>query len=212
MFVTLKTIDVHVGKYSESMKRVLLLTGPPRVGKTTLLLRVANELRGKGFRFGGMISQEVRKNSVRVGFEIRDCISGEKGWLAHIQQRVGPRIGKYRVNLRDLNSIGVKAILNALKTADIVVIDEIGPMELLSKLFVSVVKKTLASKKPILGTIHYRVNDQFIHQIFSRNDVEIIYVTTKNREQILVPIAEKVLSLARHNLQQNMGIGGKARA
>lgn len=200
MFVTLKTVDVHVDNYSESMKRVLLLTGPPRVGKTTLLLRAANELREKGYRFGGMISQEVRKNSVRVGFEIRDCMSGEKGWLAHVQQRVGPRIGKYRVNLSDLNSIGVEAILNALNKADIVVIDEIGPMELLSKLFVSTVKKTLASNKPILGTIHYRSNNQFIQQIILRNDVEIVHVTTENRDKILVPIVEKVLSLARQNL------------
>lgn len=191
---------MHVDNYSESMKRVLLLTGPPRVGKTTLLLRAANELREKGYRFGGMISQEVRKNSVRVGFEIRDCMSGEKGWLAHVQQRVGPRIGKYRVNLSDLNSIGVEAILNALNKANIVVIDEIGPMELLSKLFVSTVKKTLASNKPILGTIHYRSNNQFIQQIILRNDVEIVHVTTENRDKILVPIVEKVLSLARQNL------------
>lgn len=194
------------------MKQVMLLTGPPRVGKTTLLLRAANELRGKGFRFGGMISQEVRKNSVRVGFQIRDCMSGEKGWLAHVQQRVGPRIGKYRVNLSDLNSIGVQAILNALNKADIVVIDEIGPMELLSKLFVSTVKKTLASNKPVFGTIHYRANDQFIQQIISRNDVEIVHVTTENRDKILVPIVEKVLRLARRNLQKNTLDRGEERA
>lgn len=193
----LKTIDVQVGKRNESMKRMLLLTGPPRVGKTTLLLTAANELRRQGFRFGGMISREIRENSVRVGFEIRDCMSGEKGWLAHIQQRVGPRIGKYRVNLKNLNSVGVKAILNALNKADFIVIDEIGPMELQSKRFVNGVKKTLASSKPILGTIHYRANDPFIQQIISRNDVEIVHITTENREQILVPIIEKALKLVR---------------
>jgi nucleoside-triphosphatase len=90
-------------KRLKKMKRLLFLTGPPRSGKTTVLFKVAERLATKDYKLGGMVSQEIRKKGVRVGFEIRDYASSRKGWLAHVHQPVGPRVGKYRVNLDDLN-------------------------------------------------------------------------------------------------------------
>ncbi|NWF97298.1 MAG: DUF2478 domain-containing protein [Candidatus Thorarchaeota archaeon] len=109
-------------------KRILLLTGNPGVGKTTVLLRVVEALKAKGYSVGGMISREVRSGGTRVGFEILDLASGRRGWLAHVNQPSGPQVGKYRVNLEDLNSIGAEAIANAVASSDVVAIDEIGPM------------------------------------------------------------------------------------
>ncbi|UCE95738.1 MAG: NTPase [Candidatus Bathyarchaeota archaeon] len=178
------------------MKRLIFTTGLPRMGKTTVLTRTAEKLKVKGYKLGGMISQEIREANTRVGFEIIDYASRRKGWLAHIRQPKGPRIGKYRVNLHDLNSIGVTAILNALKHEDIVLIDEIGPMELFSDFFKDVLHKALKSSKPVLGTIHFHAQNQLIRQIKSRKDVDIIEVTLENRNDLPILIVDKVINLS----------------
>ncbi|MGB9756561.1 MAG: nucleoside-triphosphatase, partial [Candidatus Bathyarchaeales archaeon] len=77
-------------------KRVLLLTGSPGIGKTTVLLKASTALKAKGYSVGGMISREVRLCGTRVGFEILDLKSGTRGWLAHVNQPTGPQVGKYR--------------------------------------------------------------------------------------------------------------------
>lgn len=179
------------------MKRVFLVTGSPRIGKTTVLIQVADELRIIGFRIGGMISREIRLEGVRVGFEICDCESGKTGWLAHINQPVGPRIGKYRVNLENLDLIGVRAIHNALAEADVVLIDEIGPMELLSTRFVEAVEEAVNGDNCILATIHYRANHPFVREVKSKKDAEMIVVSQENRDRIPRLILDKILKTNR---------------
>lgn len=181
----------------EQMKRVILITGPPRIGKTTALLSAASELKSAGYSLGGMVSEEVRERGHRVGFSIQDYASGRKGWLAHVRQPFGPTIGNYRINLEDLNSIGVAAILTAMKTADIVLVDEIGPMELLSKDFTEAVQTTINSCKPLLATIHYRVEHPFVRRIKSRSDTLMVKITRANRVRIPALIAGEVRKFAR---------------
>ena len=83
--------------------RVLILTGAPGVGKTTVLTKTVDALKAKGVSVGGMISREARENNVRVGFEILDLTNDKHGWLAHING-LGPQVGKYHVNLDDLDN------------------------------------------------------------------------------------------------------------
>ena len=181
-------------------RRLVLITGPPRTGKTTVLLKTAEKLRAQGHKVGGMISQEVREKDIRVGFEILDYASGRRGWLAHTQQPAGPRIGKYRVNIDSLNSIGVTAILNAIENSDTVLIDEIGPMELCSKTFIEAVRKAVNSPKPTLATIHYRAQNQFIKQTKARKDADLIEVTPENRPKLPDLITDKIISYNKENI------------
>ena len=89
------------------MKRVVPITGSPGIGKTTVLTKVVDILRERGFSVGGMLSREVREDGVRVGFEILDLNSHECGWLAHVNLKTGPQVGKYHVNLVDLPKISL---------------------------------------------------------------------------------------------------------
>jgi len=164
----------------------ILLTGRPGVGKTTVLIETIRELEGRGLRVGGMVSREFRDGGVRVGFEISDLASGQKGWLAHVEQPEGPQIGKYRVNLKDLVEIGVNAIKSAARdsTISVIVIDEIGPMELCSEDFKSAVEKAVEAAKPLVGTIHYKARSTLIDNIRSRPDVKIIEITHDNRSYV----------------------------
>jgi nucleoside-triphosphatase len=175
------------------MKTKIFLTGPPRIGKTTILLRSAEKLKAQGCKLGGVVSQELREKNVRVGFEICDYRLGIKGWLAHIRQPTGSRIGKYRVNLNDLNSIGATSILNALKDSDVVLIDEVGPMELLSEDFKEAVRKAIKSPQLLLGTIHYRTRHPFIKGIKANKEVDILTVTRKNRTRLPMSIVNSFI-------------------
>ncbi|MEM1530498.1 MAG: NTPase [Candidatus Bathyarchaeia archaeon] len=178
---------------SSGFKHHIFLTGPPRVGKTTVILRVVEELRAGGVKVGGMVSEEIREMGVRVGFRIIDLDSGAKGILAHVSQRSGPSIGKYRVCLEDLEGIGVKAILNACEKASIIVIDEVGPMELYSSAFKAAVLRALDSGKRVLGTIHYRVSSEFTNLIKGRADTSIIEVTYENRDRLPKTIVNELM-------------------
>ena len=172
------------------MDQLIFLTGRPGVGKTSILLKAVEILRAKGYKIGGMVSQEVRKRGVRIGFEIVDVATGMKGWLAHINQAVGPSVGKYRVNLSDLNNIGVSSIIKAGEEADIIIVDEIGPMELFSTNFKNAVIGVINSKKPMIGTIHYRAQDLLINKI--KVDAAIIEVTNENRDFLHTVLVKKI--------------------
>ena len=174
-------------------KRVLLLTGSPGVGKTTLLVKVIDVLKAKGYSVGGMISREVRSCGTRVGFEILDLTSGKRGWLAHVDQKTGPQVGKYRVNLKDLDSVGVEAILKATRESDVIAIDEIGPMELFSENFRRAVREAVESGKLVVGVVHSKARDRLVDAVKTRQDAEVFTVTLKNREKLHQQVIDEAL-------------------
>ena len=178
------------------ISRIIFLTGPPRVGKTTIVIQVAERLRRLGYKVGGMISQEIREHGRRVGFKVVDLGKGREGVLAHINQSHGPRVSKYRVNLRDLEEIGVKAIERALDEDDVVIIDEVGKMELFSRKFVEVVERALRSGKPVLGTVHLRSFHPLARKIREGRvpNSKVIVVSLKNRERLAEEIFKELLS------------------
>ena len=171
----------------------MLITGTPGAGKTTVLSKVIETLKAKGYSVGGMISREVRTCGTRVGFEVLDLGSGRRGWLAHTDQKQGPRVGRYRVNLEDLDNIGVDAIVKAIENLDIIVIDEIGPMELYSEKFKMAVKRAAESGKFVISTIHWKARDKLIMEVKAREDAEIYMVTYENRGNLHEIIVEKAI-------------------
>jgi Predicted nucleotide kinase len=104
----------------------MAVTGKPGVGKSTLVMKSLDQL---DCVVGGMLTKDVRVRGKRVGFELRDLRCGALGTLASLEG-AGPRLGRYHVNLHDLEEIGAAAIEDAVLRADIVVIDEVGAMEL----------------------------------------------------------------------------------
>jgi len=153
-----------------------------------------NVMRNYGYALGGILCKEVRAKNERVGFELIDVASGQKGVLASTKLNAGPRLGKYRVNLIDLAEIGAKGLLNAIDFCDIIICDEIGPMELFSPEFRNAVKTIVESGKPVLGIVHKRLNDPLIQEIKLKPFVEVIEVTQENREKLPEILAERLLS------------------
>lgn len=168
----------------------ILITGPPGVGKTTLLDEIINKVKSKGYSIGGVYCPEVREGGKRTGFNIVDIASRQKGTLASVQNTTGPKVGKYGVDLYNIQKIGVLSLKNALKTADYIFIDEIAPMELKSSSFSQAVWKVMDSQKPVIAVIHQRSRDPFILKIKNREDVKIFNLNQQNRDSVRADVFE----------------------
>jgi len=128
------------------MAENILLTGPPGAGKTTLIMRVIEKIKNMGV--GGFYTEEIREKGVRTGFKIL-TLDGNEGILSHVDHDSRVRVGRYRVNIDDLENIAVKSILDSLGK-DTIIIDEVGRMELVSEKFRDAVMKALDTGR-VLG-------------------------------------------------------------
>lgn len=167
------------------MKRVFLLTGKPGTGKTTLIKRVAGELGGLA---GGFYTEEIRGLETRYGFRLV-TLSGESGILAHVKIKSPFRVSKYGVDTTVVENLGVKAINRAISECDLIVIDEIGKMELFSDGFKRAVASAIGSGKKVLGTIMISPNP-FTDAIKRRPEIDLLPVTQTNNERVFQEIRE----------------------
>lgn len=161
------------------MIKNIVITGKPGCGKTSLIIEITKEL---NLNAGGLYTSEIRENNIRKGFKII-TLHGKKGILAHIDIKSPYRVSKYKVNLKDLEEIGVKSILEGLEQNKTIIIDELGKMEMFSAKFKKAVLAALDSKNKVLGTIKL-TPDPFTNKIKKRKDTKIFYLTKKNREDI----------------------------
>lgn len=138
------------------MGRKFLLSGLPGSGKSTVILRCVEELRGRGFRVGGISTPEVRRGGRRVGFEVVDLASGRRGILAAVGIISRYRVGKYGVDVDGFEAVALPAMRYAEEMCDIICIDEIGRMELYSKSFEEEVRRILSGLKPVIAVVHRR--------------------------------------------------------
>jgi nucleoside-triphosphatase len=165
----------------------LLLTGRPGIGKTTVILRLAETLSD---RAGGFYTQEVRVGGERRGFKIV-TLDGREATLADVALPGRPRVGKYGLNLAGLREVGVAAIQAALHEKDYIVIDEIGFMELLSADFKEAVLAAFDSDKTVIATITERPHP-WADQLKKRPSVELVVVTAANRDHLPAELAKKL--------------------
>ena len=175
-------------------KRMLLLTGSPGIGKTTVVTRTVALIKTHGYIVHGIISKEKRVKGQREGFELTDLATEARATIASTRLRTGPRVGRYHVNLKDLANVGANALLSAIENSDVIVCDEIGPMEIFSPEFKRAVRAVISSGKPLLGVVHWRLRDDLIDELKSSSEVELFEVSVENRDDLPGTVAEKLIS------------------
>jgi nucleoside-triphosphatase len=172
---------------AHAVTKKILLIGLPGCGKTTLIKQVVNKLpRGAG----GFYTEEIRGGGPRAGFKIV-TLDGEEAVFAHVDFKTPDHVGKYGLDLSALERIGVGAVRQAIQARRLVVIDEIGPMEIRSPIFREAVNEALDSKLRLLATIFARPLP-FTDAVKSRPDVTLIEVCRDNRERLVSELSDAI--------------------
>ena len=162
------------------MKQVYLLTGRPGTGKTSLVKQAVAEVRGKA---GGFYTEEIRSQGIRQGFKLV-TLDGQDAILAHVDIDSLHRVSKYGVDIDSLDRVGVSALRKAAEQCDLVVVDEIGKMELFSANFREAVLQIIGSGRRVIGTIMLNSNP-WADAIKRQPQVNLITVTRANYHQVL---------------------------
>ena len=157
------------------------ITGLPGSGKTYALLRVIEMLQDGELSIGGMIDEPVGDGRHKTGFTVRNLLTGETEVFASVDIESKVMVGKIGVDLTKLESVGVAAIREACEKCDIIVIDEVGKMEVESQAFIDAVKEALDVDKPMIITLHKKSRNPLLQDIRRRDDVRILEVTPTNR-------------------------------
>lgn len=159
--------------------KILLLTGAPGVGKTTVLRKVAAGL--SGWRLGGFYTEEMRESGERRGFRMV-CFDGREAVMARADFPSRYRVGKYGVDVATIDAMAQSA-LDPACPADLYLVDEIGKMECLSEKFVAAMRKALASGRPVVATVALH-GEGFIEEVKNLPGAQLWQVTRGNRDHL----------------------------
>ncbi|WP_330632863.1 nucleoside-triphosphatase [Halocatena halophila] len=171
------------------MPKNIVLTGPPQVGKTTVLQRVGDRLAEIGHEVGGVYCPECQVNGERIGIDLVDAMSGDFRTLAHINREAGPKIGDYRVDVAAVEEMYEAAFERGLADADCIILDEIAPMQLECASFPGAVRSVLNDSIPVLASIAAAPTDGVIGEIKRRDDCEMIRMTEAERDRLPIDLA-----------------------
>ena len=168
---------------------IIVLTGAPGVGKTTAVIRVASALKEKGVKVGGIVSRELKTNNMRIGFEFIDLTTNDRKGLASISGN-GPKVGKYFVNVAGCR-FAAERLMDAVRNSDVIICDEIGPMELKSREFKDSVKSLVDVDKKVIVVVHQKLQHPLIDEFRNKSSL-LINLDSENREKVNVILLDKL--------------------
>ena len=166
----------------------LLIIGRSGIGKTTLMQRLVQALRGCSI--DGFLTEELREGGNRMGFWF-SCLDGRQMLLAHRRFTSGAKIGHYKVNTDVLDQVGVSVLARCRKHALVIFLDELGKMELSSPVFRRAVETIFDKGSCVVATAGISPIP-FVSRLKRRKDVELIPLTAANREAVEEELVERL--------------------
>ncbi|NPA41400.1 MAG: NTPase [Aquificae bacterium] len=170
----------------------VFITGEPGVGKTTLIKKVAQRL---GDRAVGFWTEEVRdrKTRKRTGFKVVTT-DGKETLFASKTFRSKKLVGSYGVNVQRFEEAVLPVLEKALHSGKdkVVIIDEIGKMELFSKKFRDLVRELAQDPKiTLVATLPIRDVHPLVKELRRLPGAVLIELRKSNREGM----EEEILNL-----------------
>ncbi len=156
----------------------IAITGRPGIGKTTACIKIFNILKDK-IPVKGFVTTEIREKGIRIGFIMKELHTDFSKILSRKEPGF-PRVGSYRVYLDSLEEMSRR--IKDYRDSDLIIIDEVGPMELKSRKFVEAVDGLIDSDSRLIFTVHYRSSHPLAERI--RREFKLITLTEGNRDRI----------------------------
>ena len=158
----------------------LLIVGRPGIGKTTLMKRLVEGLRGRPI--DGFLTEELREDGQRMGFWLSP-LDGRQVLLAHRHMDSPHRVGAYRLNVHALDDVAVSVIRRGIRQAFLLFLDELGKIELSSKRFEDAVQEAFDRGPSIVATASV---DQipWLVNLKRRKDVELVPLSSSNWQAV----------------------------
>ncbi|MAH29080.1 MAG: nucleotide kinase [Euryarchaeota archaeon] len=169
------------------------ITGLPRSGKSAVMEKVLSMLKEERERelsarnlsdteiIGGICTEPILENGERLGYKVRNLVTGDEGEIAHKSIDSRLRVLGYGLNTAELERVAIPAIQHAVDNCEVIVIDEIGKFAVESEAFVNAVRNALEIDKPTLLTLHKKSRHPLLQDIRRRDDGRILEVTPVNR-------------------------------
>lgn len=169
------------------MEHILILAGPRGAGKTTACQRFAQLALGQGLSLGGVLSPgRWDESGAKVGIDAIDLATGERRSQAWVEPDETRRtVGQYRFDPAVL-SWAVERVLAALNQPGcVVLVDEIGPLELLQgKGFAPVLDHLLgASARAVILLVRVELTENLVARL-GPAEPQVIPLTLRNRDQV----------------------------
>ncbi|RME24900.1 MAG: nucleoside triphosphatase [Deltaproteobacteria bacterium] len=161
----------------------VLVTGAPGIGKTTLIKSFTERIRG--VKLAGIVTEEVRDKKGRTGFTVRTLDGQKEAMFATSggKGKKGKRVGKYHVDVDAFEQVALDAVAYHPEY-NLYVIDEIGPMECLSRTFCETVKMLIKSDRVAVLASVAKGGHPFIRDIIRMPGTEVVELTGSGHERI----------------------------
>jgi nucleoside-triphosphatase len=171
------------------MKKNILITGVPGIGKTILIMKILDAVKHIGPV--GFYTKEIREQGIRTGFSLIST-RGDRSILAHVNIKSRFKVGKYGVDVA-----GFEAFIEQLPffddNAGMIVIDEIGRMECFSTKFTKLVRTILESEKLFIAAVALK-GKGLIAEVKRHPDIELFEITRDNKNDLLQRVLNHTLS------------------
>jgi len=171
----------------DTLKKNILISGLPGIGKTTLIKKIILEIKDK--HPVGFYTEEIRLEDQRKGFQLIG-LNGNRSIFAHVLIESTHRVGKYGVDIKTFDEFLDSIDFQNNKDSPIV-IDEIGKMECLSGKFVKMIWEILDSDNMVIATISH-TDGGIKGKIKQREDAKLFKMNLDNRDSLLTEILEIV--------------------
>ena len=147
---------------SAGREKVIILKGPEHIGKSTLLAEVVSQLRASGINVAGFVAPPATDGQKYSGHDILDLQSGRRFVLSRIAEGGDePRVGRYVFNRMGMDAGRTILTEAAEGTADLVVVDEVGPWELKNQGWAPALDVLVVNScKPLLWVVRQSIVEQ----------------------------------------------------